>query len=56
MILPEGTWGLKRRDKIGNSVDVSAIDSGWKGKFDELSDMCEASCQPRTDRMPTTYL
>ena len=41
MVIPEDSWGQKRQDVIDNKVDVFVMGDDWKGKFDELSDVCE---------------
>ena len=56
MVIPEDSWGQKRRDIIDNKVDVFVMGDDWKGKFDELSDVCEVVYLPRTAGISTTYL
>ncbi len=55
-VIPEKTWGQKREDIIRLNVDIFAIGDDWKGKFDDLKDLCEVYYMPRTPDVSSTEL
>ncbi|OUZ07293.1 glycerol-3-phosphate cytidiltransferase [Aeromicrobium sp. PE09-221] len=55
-VIPETSWEQKRADIILHGVDIFAIGSDWKGKFDTLSDLCEVRYLERTDGISSTEL
>lgn len=56
LVIPEQSWEQKRQDIIRYKVDVFAIGSDWKGKFDDLSDICEVIYPERTKNISSTEL
>lgn len=55
-VFPESNWQQKRNDIIKCEADVFAMDDDWKGKFDELKDLCEVVYLPRTEDVSTTAI
>lgn len=55
-VIPENGWEQKRQDVIDHGVDIFAMGADWKGKFDELSDLCEIHYLDRTDGISSTKL
>lgn len=53
-VLLETSWEQKRRDIIDNKVDIFVMGDDWKGKFDDLSDICKVVYLPRTPEVSTT--
>ena len=57
LVIPEETWGQKRRDARELRIDVFAIGDDWKGKFDFLKDEgIEVAYLPRTPEISTTQI
>ncbi|WP_318439274.1 glycerol-3-phosphate cytidylyltransferase [Photobacterium leiognathi] len=54
LVIPENNWSQKRKDIIDNDVDIFAMGDDWKGKFDDLSDLCEVIYLNRTENISTT--
>ena len=40
-IIPEKNWEQKRKDILANNIHIFTIGDDWRGKFDELSDICK---------------
>ena len=55
-VLPETCWEQKRRDIIDNDIDIFVMGDDWKGKFDDLSDICRVVYLPRTPDVSSTEL
>ncbi|NLY94578.1 MAG: glycerol-3-phosphate cytidylyltransferase [Myxococcales bacterium] len=55
-VIPEESWDQKRRDILEHGVDVFAIGADWKGKFDDLQDICEVVYLERTEGISTTAI
>ncbi|WP_409302926.1 glycerol-3-phosphate cytidylyltransferase [Peribacillus sp. SCS-155] len=55
-VIPEDTWEQKREDIIREGVDVFVMGDDWKGKFDDLSDICEVVYLPRTIGISTSKI
>lgn len=53
-VIAEESWDQKRRDIAELGVDVFAIGEDWRGKFDDLGDLCEVVYLDRTDGISTT--
>ena len=47
-VIIEENWGQKRQDIIENKIDIFTIGDDWKGKFDDLKDICKVVYMPRT--------
>lgn len=55
-VFPENSWEQKRSDITKYGIDIFAIGDDWKGKFDDLSDICEVVYLSRTDDISTTKI
>lgn len=55
-VIPESDWAQKRTDIAKHNVDVFVIGNDWKGKFDELSDLCEVVYLERTTDISSTAM
>ncbi len=55
-VIPEERWDQKVEDIQRYDVDLFVIGDDWKGKFDELKDLCEVRYLERTDNISTTRL
>src|SRR5690606_17171087 len=53
---PEQSWDQKRDDIRKFSATVFAIGDDWKGKFDDLKDLCEVTYLPRTEGISSTEI
>lgn len=56
LIIPEHHWEQKRQDVVTHKVDIFTMGDDWKGKFDDLSDLCEVRYLPRTPSVSSTLL
>jgi glycerol-3-phosphate cytidylyltransferase len=55
-VIPEGSWEQKRKDITAHGVSVFAIGEDWKGKFDDLKDICQVVYLVRTEGVSTTAI
>ncbi len=55
-IFPENSWGQKRSDIIRYEADIFGMGNDWKGKFDDLNDICKVVYLPRTNEVSTTEI
>jgi glycerol-3-phosphate cytidylyltransferase len=55
-VIPETSWDQKISDVKEHNVDIFAIGSDWKGKFDFLNEHCEVVYLDRTDGISTSEL
>ena len=55
-VIIEENWEQKRQDIIENEIDIFTIGDDWKGKFDDLKDICEVIYMPRTPDISSTNL
>ncbi|WP_322866813.1 adenylyltransferase/cytidyltransferase family protein [Aquicoccus sp. G2-2] len=55
-VIPETGWDQKRDDIARLEADIFAMGDDWKGKFDDLSDLCRVVYLPRTDHVSTSEL
>ncbi|MFT5613070.1 MAG: glycerol-3-phosphate cytidylyltransferase [Granulosicoccus sp.] len=55
-VIAEDNWDQKRDDVQKYNVDLFAMGSDWKGKFDFLGDLCDVLYLPRTENISTTEL
>jgi len=53
-VIPEDSWDQKRRDIVEYGIDVFVMGDDWKGKFDDLSDLCRVVYLPRTPEISST--
>ena len=56
LVIPEEDWNQKRADIQAHRVDVFAMGEDWRGKFDDLQDLCEVVYLERTKNISTTRL
>ncbi|MES1040473.1 MULTISPECIES: glycerol-3-phosphate cytidylyltransferase [Peribacillus] len=55
-VIPEDNWEQKREDIVREGVDIFVMGDDWKGKFDELSEVCEVVYLPRTIGISTSQI
>lgn len=55
-VFPEHNWQQKRSDIIKYEASIFAMGDDWKGKFDDLSDLCKVVYLPRTEDISTTEI
>jgi glycerol-3-phosphate cytidylyltransferase len=55
-VIPESSWEQKRRDIVDLGIDIFAIGADWRGKFDELEELCEVVYLDRTEGISTTAI
>lgn len=56
LIFPENTWQQKRDDIIKYNIDIFVMGDDWRGKFDDLSDLCRVVYLPRTPDISSTLI
>lgn len=56
MVIPESSWEQKEKDIVTYGVDIFAMGSDWKGKFDYLEEYCEVVYLERTEGVSTTEI
>jgi len=55
-VIPEKKWEQKRKDILANNIHIFTIGDDWRGKFDELSDICKIVYIERTKGISTSNL
>lgn len=55
-VIFEDSWDQKRRDIVNNKIDIFVMGDDWKGKFDDLADLCKVVYLPRTPDVSSTEL
>lgn len=55
-VIPENTWAQKHTDIPELKISVFGMGDDWRGKFDELRDLCEVVYLPRTEGISTTLI
>lgn len=55
-VFPEDSWEQKRSDIIKYKADIFAMGDDWKGKFDDLNDLCDVVYLERTQDISTTKI
>ncbi|MFX1316603.1 MAG: glycerol-3-phosphate cytidylyltransferase [Promethearchaeota archaeon] len=55
-VIPERNWEQKRNDIKKYNIDIFVMCDDWKGKFDDLKDLCKVVYLPRTPGISTTDL
>lgn len=48
VVIPESNWAQKKHDIVKHQVDTFVMGDDWRGKFDELSELCEVVYLERT--------
>ena len=56
LVIPEENWQQKREDIKEFKADTFVIGDDWKGKFDDLKDICEVVYLPRTPEISSTKI
>lgn len=56
MIFPENTWEQKRNDIIKYNIDIFVIGDDWRGRFDDLSDLCRVVYLPRSKNISSSLI
>lgn len=56
LIIPEENWEQKVEDIANYHVDVLVMGDDWKGKFDELNQLCRVVYLKRTEGVSTTKI
>ena len=56
LIFPETTWEQKRTDIIKYNADIFVIGDDWRGKFDDLADICRVIYLPRSADISSTLI
>lgn len=56
LVIPEESWTQKRSDIVEFHVDTFVMGDDWRGKFDDLSDLCQVVYLPRTPEISTTQI
>ncbi len=54
LVIPEHDWEQKARDIREHGIDVFVMGDDWRGKFDDLKELCEVVYLPRTEGVSTT--
>lgn len=55
-VIPENNWEQKRTDVTDHNVDIFTMGDDWKGKFDELSELCEVVYLSRTPSISSSAI
>ncbi len=55
-VIPEESWDQKREDIVRHNVDVLVMGDDWRGRFDDLIDVCEVVYLPRTPEISTSKI
>ncbi|MBE6757893.1 MAG: glycerol-3-phosphate cytidylyltransferase [Ruminococcaceae bacterium] len=56
LVIPENCWEQKRSDVKEFRVDTFVMGDDWKGKFDDLKDLCEVVYLPRTPEISSSQI
>ena len=56
LVIPEESWEQKRSDIQMYHIDTFVMGDDWKGKFDDLKDICEDVYLERTPEVSTTKI
>ncbi len=56
MVIPEESWEQKIKDIKKYNVNIFAMGSDWRGKFDFLKEYCDVIYLERTKNISTTQL
>jgi len=54
LVIPEQHWEQKQQDIREHRIDVFVMGDDWRGKFDDLGELCEVVYLPRTEGVSTT--
>lgn len=56
LVIPETSWEQKKTDIVKFQADIFVIGDDWKGKFDELNEVCEVVYLERTPEISSTQM
>lgn len=56
LVIEENEWDQKLRDILKYQVDVFVMGDDWRGKFDNLKEVCEVIYLSRTPDISTTQI
>ncbi|NLW05404.1 MAG: adenylyltransferase/cytidyltransferase family protein [Pseudomonadaceae bacterium] len=56
LVIPETCWEQKADDIKHHQVDILGMGDDWRGKFDDLSSLCEVVYLPRTEGISSTQI
>ncbi len=56
LIFPENSWQQKRDDILKYHADIFVMGDDWRGKFDDLNDICQVVYLPRTPDICSTEI
>lgn len=56
LVIPERSWDQKSNDIREHNVDIFAMGSDWRGKFDDLNELCSVVYLERTEGISTSEL
>lgn len=56
LVIPETCWKQKADDIKQHQVDILGMGDDWRGKFDDLSSLCEVVYLPRTEGISSTQI
>ena len=55
-VIREDEWEQKADDIRKHNIDILVMGADWKGKFDELRDLCEVAYLERTPEISSTEI
>lgn len=55
-VICEDAWSQKREDIKKHDIDIFVMGDDWRGKFDDLADMCKVVYLPRTPEISSTEI
>ena len=55
-VIPETSWDQKREDIRRHGVACFVMGEDWRGRFDDLKELCDVIYLPRTEEISTTEL
>jgi glycerol-3-phosphate cytidylyltransferase len=56
LVIEESCWDQKINDIIAHNVSLFVIGDDWKGRFDNLKEVCEVEYLPRTAEVSTSQI
>lgn len=54
LVIPENNWAQKQDDIQKYQANIFVMGDDWKGKFDELKQICKVIYLPRTEGVSST--
>lgn len=55
-IIPESDWPQKKEDIKKHKIDMLVMGDDWKGKFDDLNEICKVVYLPRTPNISSSAI